>query len=109
MIYRRRRKAISSFDREGFHLEIRRKAVAGTLESSDVLVEIEPGRGVTVELESVVTEQFGAAIEETVRRVLKEFAVEDASLRVVDRGALDCTIRARMETAIKRAAEGEEK
>ena len=63
MIYRRRRKAISSFDREGFHLEIRRKAVAGTLESSDVLVEIEPGRGVTVELESVVTEQFGAAIE----------------------------------------------
>ena len=79
-------------------MEIRRKAVAGTLESSDVLVEIEPGRGVTVELESVVTEQFGAAIE-----------VENASLRVVDRGALDCTIRARVETAIKRAAAEEEK
>ena len=97
------------FDREEFHLEIRRKSVAGTLESSDVLVEIEPGSGVTVELESVVMMQFGAAIEKTVREVLQEFAVENALLRVVDRGALDCTIRARVETAIKRAAEGEDK
>lgn len=90
-------------------MEIRRKSVAGTLESSDVLVEIEPGRGVTVELESVVTAQFGASIEKTVREVLKGLAVENASLRVVDRGALDCTIRARVETAIKRAAAEEEK
>lgn len=97
------------FDREEFHLEIRRKSVAGTLESSDVLVEIEPGSGVTVELESVVMMQFGAAIEKTVREVLQEFAVENALLRVVDRGALDCTIRVRVETAIKRAAEGEDK
>lgn len=89
-------------------MEIRRKAVVGTLESSDVLVEIEPGSGVSVELESVVMMQFGAAIENAVREVLKEFAVENASLRVVDRGALDCTIRARVETAIKRAAEGED-
>lgn len=90
-------------------MEIRRKSVAGTLESSDALVEIGPGRGVSVELESVVMAQFGASIEKTVREVLKGFAVENASLRVVDRGALDCTIRARVETAIKRAAAEEEK
>lgn len=90
-------------------MEIRRKSVAGTLESSDVLVEIEPGHGVTVELESVVMAQFGAAIKNTVRDVLKEFEVENAALRVIDRGALDCTIRARVETAVKRAAAKEEK
>ena len=47
--------------------------------------------------------QFGDAIEASVRAVLAAFGVTGAKLRVVDRGALDCTIRARVETAIKRA------
>ena len=48
---------------------------------------------------------FGDAIEATVRDVLKEFDVNDAQVSIVDKGALDFVIRARMQCAICRAAE----
>ena len=85
-------------------MKLIRKAVAGTLESSDALVEVSPAAGVELEIESAVMAQFGDAIENCVREVLAEFAVEGAAVRVTDRGALDCTIRARVEAAVKRAA-----
>ena len=78
-------------------------ASAGTLESSDVYVEIEPcSEGIQVEIESVVKEQFGDAIEAVVLEVLKQCQVETAKVTVSDRGALDCVIRARVETAVLR-------
>ncbi len=83
-------------------MEIVRKASAGTMESSDAYVEIAPGKGVQIELQSVVAQQFGAAIEEAVRDVLNEQGVSDALVRVVDWGALECVIRARVETAVIR-------
>ena len=84
-------------------MEITKCAAAGTMESSDVYVEIEPCENVlVVELESVVQAQFGDAIEETVRQVLSECGVKAAKVRVVDRGALECVIRARVETAAMR-------
>jgi citrate lyase subunit gamma (acyl carrier protein) len=84
-------------------LEIKKIASAGTMESSDVYVEIEPGNGqLEIHLESVVKTQFGAAIEAAVRSVLQEQNITDACVRVTDRGALDCVIRARVETAIAR-------
>ena len=84
-------------------MEIVRRATAGTMESSDAYIEIEPDEnGVSIQLESVVLEQFGDAIESTVQDVLKDLGVENARVRVVDRGALDCVIRARVETAVVR-------
>ena len=71
---------------------------------SDALVEVSPAPGVELEIESAVMAQFGDAIEKCVREVLAQFAVEGAAVRVTDRGALDCTIRARVEAAVKRAA-----
>ena len=83
--------------------EIIQRAFAGTMESSDVYVEIEPGQeGIQLHLESVVRQQFGEAIRETVRAVLAELGVENANVSVRDRGALDCVIRARVETAVRR-------
>lgn len=83
--------------------EIIKIASAGTLESSDVYVEIEPcTEGIQVEVESVVKEQFGDAIEAVVLEVLKQCQVESAKVTVSDRGALDCVIRARVETAVLR-------
>jgi citrate lyase subunit gamma (acyl carrier protein) len=87
-------------------MEIKKVASAGTMESSDAYVEIEPGTGLQLQLESVVMGQFGDAIEETVRSVLSELSVENANVRVVDRGALECVIRARVETAVLRSKEG---
>lgn len=83
-----------------------RQASAGTLESSDVLVTVEPNdQGLDIDIESVVKAQFGAAIRETVEEVLREMDVDAARVSIVDRGALDCVIRARVETAVLRGRE----
>ena len=83
--------------------DIIKSAAAGTMESSDVYVEIEPcEQGIEIQLESVVKQQFGDSIETVVREVLTECGVERARLNVVDRGALECVIRARVETVILR-------
>lgn len=83
--------------------EIVRCASAGTLESSDVYVEIEPsGSGLEIRLESVVQGQFGDQIRAVVQEVLDGCGVKTAKVAVKDRGALDCVIRARVETAVKR-------
>ena len=83
-------------------MELIKSAVAGTMESSDAYVEIEPAEGLQIQLESVVAQQFGEAIKGVVRAVLAEQGVENAKIRVVDRGALECVLRARIETAIVR-------
>ena len=83
-------------------MELVKSAVAGTMESSDAYVEIEPAEGLQIQLESVVAQQFGEAIKTVVKDVLAEQGVENAKIRVVDRGALECVLRARIETAIVR-------
>ena len=73
------------------------------MESSDAYVEIEPHEALTINIESVVAKQFGDKIDASVREVLAECGVTAASVKVIDRGALDCVIRARVETAVKRS------
>lgn len=88
-------------------MQIVRQAVAGTLESSDLMVEIAPATaGLTVEIDSPVLAQYETQIRATVDRVLKEYSVTACALRLNDHGALDCTIEARLRCAITRAAEG---
>lgn len=87
-------------------MNVLKPASAGTMESSDAYVEIKPGNGkLNIDVESVVKKQFGEKISASVKDVLDEYGIEDADVRVVDRGALDCVIRARVETAIFRAKE----
>ena len=84
---------------------IKQRATAGTLESSDIFVEIAPAEaraGISLDLTSVVYQQFGPEIEAVIYDTLKELGVADAVLTVKDRGAVDCTIRARIETAVCR-------
>ncbi len=73
------------------------------MESSDAYVEIEPGSGLSIHIESVVEKQFGDKIRAAVRKVLTDRGVESANVRVIDRGALECVIRARVETAVNRS------
>ena len=87
--------------------DIIKAAIAGTDEKSDAVVTIAPSEnGLQLEIKSVVMNQFGAAIEASVREVLAEKGVENAIVTVADRGALDCVLRARVETAILRGMEG---
>ena len=87
-----------------------KSACAGTVESSDIYVEIEPlpaCSGIELSLTSVVYEQFGKEIEEVIKDTLKGLAVTDVKVIASDRGAVECTIRARVETAVCRG-KGEE-
>ena len=86
-------------------MEVKHTAIAGTVESSDLLVRVEPSQdGIDLEIVSVVKDRFGHLIEAEVRGVLKALDVTNARVFVDDRGALDCVIRARVETALRRAA-----
>ena len=87
-------------------MEIRKAAMAGTLESSDVQVTVEPGQGgIDLNIESSVIHQFGRQIRATVLETLKRLEVSDAKVTVVDKGALDCTLKARVECAVYRSNE----
>lgn len=89
--------------------EILRKASAGTLESSDAYVEISPSEGgLALSIDSIVMARFGEAIEAAVQEELSRLGVSSAAVRVLDRGALDCVIRARVEAAVLRAGRCEE-
>ena len=77
-------------------MQLIKTAVAGTMESGDIMVTIEPrdSGGVTLELSSSVMQQFGRQIEEMIRKTLAELGVEHAAVHAVDKGALDCTAAA---------------
>lgn len=85
-------------------MDIKKKAIAGSVESSDALVIVEPNdSGIEIDLESSVLEQYGESIRQTTRDVLDKLGVENAVIRINDQGALDCTIKSRIQTAVLRA------
>lgn len=79
--------------------------VAGTMESSDIIVRIEPKEtsGIELSLESDVKQQYGDRIEQVIRETLAAMGVESAYVSAVDKGALDCTVEARTQAAAYRA------
>ena len=86
-------------------MKIEKTAVAGTLESSDAQVTVEPNKqGVSLELTSSVMNQYGRQIKATVLETLERLDVKNASVTVVDKGALDCTLKARVECAVFRSS-----
>jgi len=86
-------------------MKITKVAKAGTLESNDILIMVMPNESgrVELELESIVLQQFGEVIEKVILHKVKEMGVEGITIKAQDKGALDYTIGARVETAIKRA------
>ena len=88
-----------------FKLKIEKVAKAGTLESNDIFIMVSPNEDgkVEIELESIVMKQFGDDILRTIKEKLDELGVESVTLKAQDKGALDYTIGARVETVIQRA------
>ena len=81
-----------------------KNAVAGTLESGDIMIQIGPGEGLQVELQSSVAAQFGRQIKSVITETLEGLGISDAYVKATDKGALDCcTIRARVTAAAVRA------
>lgn len=79
---------------------------AGTMESNDIMITVEPAGsgGIQVDLTSNVYQQFGKQIISVIQDTAAVYGVENAVITAVDKGALDCTVRARVSTALMRAA-----
>jgi len=89
-------------------MKIIKKAQSGSFESSDIIVLIEPvveNSGRNIEIDSTVMIEYGDNIKKLITDKLDEFAITDIHLIVKDKGALDLTINARLETAIVRACD----
>lgn len=86
-------------------------ALAGTLESSDIQIIIEPKEeaGIEIELKSTVEKQFGRQIRNLIQETLKGLEMDNIKVIATDKGALDCTIKARVQCAAHRAAGVKEK
>jgi citrate lyase subunit gamma (acyl carrier protein) len=82
-----------------------RKAQAGTIQSSDLIIFVEPADALVIEIESTVKRQFEHLIRAKIEEVLAAHGVASGRVRVSDRGALDYAIEARLETALARGGE----
>ncbi|VTM13805.1 Citrate lyase gamma chain [Raoultella terrigena] len=84
-------------------MKIVQAAMAGTLESSDLMVKVSPVEsGLDVVIQSEVYKQFGDRITEVVNETLAALNIQQGLIVVDDKGALDCVIRARMQAALLR-------
>ena len=90
-------------------MKLLKTAMAGTMESGDIMVTIVPleNGGITLDLTSSVMQQYGRRIGEVIRETLGELGVTNAAVSAVDKGALDCTVRARVSAAAFRCAQAE--
>lgn len=90
-------------------MELKTTGTAGTLESSDIMITIEPAQsgGIDLSLESSVINQYGRQIKAEVLASLERLGVKNAKVIVNDHGALDCTIKARVECAYYRACQAD--
>ncbi len=87
-------------------MEIRKKVQAGTMQSSDLMIFLEPAAELSISIESTVKRQFEHLIRQRIEAVLARFNVTAGAVRVIDRGALDYAIEARLEAALQRTMEG---
>jgi citrate lyase subunit gamma (acyl carrier protein) len=86
-------------------MNITKSSSAGTMQSSDLMVHVEPADRLEIQIESTVKKQFEHLIRARIEAVLSRHSVTRAVVKVSDRGALDYAIEARVETALRRAAE----
>lgn len=84
-------------------MTINKPSKCGTLESNDIFIMLLPKEnGIEIELESVVMKQFGKDIENIIIEKLNEMGITSVLVKAQDKGALDYTIKARIEGAVRR-------
>lgn len=86
-------------------MPILRRATAGTMQSSDLMVVVEPAGDFRLEIESTVKKQYEHLIRERIETTLRELGVASGHFRISDRGALDYAISARIQAAVQRASQ----
>lgn len=87
-------------------MKVKHMASAGTNVSNDIIIEVSPAEsGIHIELNSCMEKLYGKTIEAVIRKSVESFGVTAVNIKAIDSGALDYTIEARIETALRRACE----
>ena len=91
-------------------MKITKPAIAGTLESSDLMVKVTPNQNGMLEVvvRSEVIKQFGKQIRRVIDDTLSKLEVSEGTVVVEDKGALDYAIQARVQAAVLRGAGSDE-
>lgn len=76
--------------------------IAGSKESNDCLVTVKESKTTNIIIDSIVAAFFYDQIKTVVEETLKELNVQDVTVIIEDKGALDYTIKSRLISAIKR-------
>ena len=85
-------------------MDILNNAIAGTLESSDAQVQVFPQSGkLSIYVESSVMNQYGRQIKKTAEERFAKLKVKEGKVVIIDKGALECTLKARIECAVFRS------
>ncbi len=82
-----------------------KKGAAGSKESNDCYITVEEADNTEIVIDSIVAAFFYDQIKETVEETLKEMKISNVKVTVLDKGALDYTIKSRLVSAIKRMKE----
>ncbi|MFA0887964.1 MAG: citrate lyase acyl carrier protein [Synergistales bacterium] len=80
-----------------------RMAQAGTLESADCLVTVVPAEEFGLDYRGGNRKLFGERTRKLVLETLDRHGFSGVQVTIRDQGALELVIRARLETALKRA------
>ena len=83
-------------------MHMAKTGICGTMESNDCLITVTEGKGISIEINSIVYDFFYENILSVIKETLKELGVESVVVRCDDKGALDYTIKARLVTALAR-------
>lgn len=84
---------------------IQKEASVGFEETNDAFVTVSPlaaGEGITVDLLSSVKRQYGEYLESLIMAVVEELGYTDVHIKVVDKGAWDYALKARIAAALER-------
>lgn len=85
------------------------KSEAGSLESSDCLVSVEPSENFILEIVSTVDKQFHELIINDIKSTIEKFKNQHGiselplKVKIEDRGALSFALKARVMTALSRS------
>lgn len=92
-------------------MKIIKNSMVGTLESCDIqiMIETKTEAGIEIQLKSSVEKQFGKQIRKVIKETLESLGIDSAKVIAIDKGALDCTIKARVQCAAYRAMGSTEK
>lgn len=83
-----------------------KRAIAGSLESNDVLITVKESDSLNITVKSIGgMDFFHREIEKVIRDTLAELGVDKIDVTCEDKGALDYTIKARLTVAVQRMEE----